>query len=64
MPGVYPVQAKLYDAAGNLMDIQDRYARWTGAWWCCWANTPERAVRCEFRGPTDGYSWYNVLVLS
>jgi len=57
--GVYPVRVLIRDPMtqeprGTVL----RFARWSGAWWCCWATDAQRAAACRWRGPADGYAWY------
>jgi len=46
-PGVYPVR----------VDGAQRWARWTGDYWCNWGPDADRAARCEWRGPAAGFDW-------
>lgn len=49
-PGIYRVRVS-YLMAG------EGFARWTGDYWCCVANTEKRAELCYWRGPAGGYDW-------
>ena len=37
--------------------VRERFARWTGEYWCCWAPTLQQASQCDWRGPSTGYLW-------
>lgn len=57
-PGVYAVEVLMRDPVTHEpIGTVQRWARWTGLWWTCWAMTPEGASRCEWRGPLGGYPW-------
>jgi hypothetical protein len=57
-PGVYPVRVPMMDATGEMSYVAERYAKWTGTWWCGWAVDPNRAAMCDLPlGPVQGYRW-------
>jgi len=55
-PGVYRVLIS-FPSAIRPTRVRERFARWTGEYWCCWAPTVQRARCCEWRGPSAGYLW-------
>lgn len=40
-----------------LVDGEQRYARWTGVYWCNWSPYRDRAAQCYWRGPAAGFEW-------
>lgn len=58
-PGVYSVFVPVIDAlTGEWLEDAERWAKWTGKWWCAWAIDADRAARCELNlGPRAGYRW-------
>jgi hypothetical protein len=55
---VYQVQVPILDAqTQEPLGIAEHWARWTGAYWCCWALSARSAERCTWRGPLAGYCW-------
>jgi hypothetical protein len=60
-PGVYRVEVRMLDPCNGIeLGRVTRFARWTGAWWTCWATTAYRAQGCTWRGPLAGYRWQPV----
>jgi hypothetical protein len=58
---VYLVEVPLLDAGtGVQLGVVERFARWSGQWWCCWAIDARRAAMCLWRGPLDGYRWRSI----
>jgi hypothetical protein len=56
--GIYRVLVTTRDyLTATPLETAERFARWTGCYWCCWALTPDRAALAYFRGPADGYPW-------
>lgn len=49
-PGIYRVRVP-YLLTG------EGFAHWNGDYWCCVANTVNRARMCYWRGPANGYDW-------
>jgi hypothetical protein len=56
-PGVYRVQVPQPAWGKERRSVEEHFARWTGAYWTCWALTARKAEILEFRGPTAGYLW-------
>lgn len=60
-PDVYLVRVPMLDHIGELSYVAERFAKWTGRWWCAWAVDPKRAQMCELPwGPIEGYRWREV----
>lgn len=53
-PGVYLV----------LVQLEQRFAKWTGEFWCNWSPAADRAAMCHWRGPSAGYVWRELLTTS
>jgi hypothetical protein len=59
-PGVYPVEVPIFSVIEHdIIDVNRRYARWTGEYWCCWSPTAEQAAMCQWKGPAAGYCWFD-----
>jgi hypothetical protein len=60
VPTIYRVQVPIYEVLRNeIFDVNQRWARWTGEWWCCWAPTAHKAAMCGWKGPSAGYCWFD-----
>jgi hypothetical protein len=56
--GIYRVLVVARDyPSGAAVSTAERFARWNGAYWCCWGLTPDRAALAYFPGPIEGYPW-------
>jgi len=55
--GAYRVQVPQPAWGPERYSVEERWARWTGVFWTCWAMTKEKAERLEIRGPSAGYLW-------
>jgi hypothetical protein len=59
-PGIYRVQVPIYEGLRNdVVDVNRRWARWTGEWWCCWSPSAHQAAMCQWKGPSAGYCWFD-----
>jgi hypothetical protein len=56
-PGVYRVQVPQPAWGYERASVEERFARWTGVYWTCWAVSVEKAAMLQFHGPSAGYLW-------
>ncbi len=61
VPGVYQVSVMAVDwVTREPLGMVDRWAKWTGQWWCAWAVDEQRAAMCSLPfGPIQGYPWFD-----